>query len=188
MEVLGTAPGRRLQPRLPCPIRAAAWLFAFSQWLLPAGQSPAQPLGKHLEDDVKAAFLFNFLKFVDWGAQPQDHPWIIAVVNDDAFASVLQETIAGRTVGGHAVLVKRVPRVEAASGFQIVFIPGPVAAPLAAPPGVLTVGDGPGFLQAGGMVGFFLDAGKLRFEIRAGVVSAAGVHMSSQLLQLGRAH
>jgi uncharacterized protein DUF4154 len=162
-------------------------MMACSLWLLRAAQAPPPPQDHRLEDNVKAAFLFNFLKFMDWGAQPPDRPWIIAVVGDDTFASVLQETIAGKTIGGHPVLVKRLRHAEGAGGCHIVFIPGPMAAPLAAPPGVLTVGDSPGFLDSGGMVVFFLDAGKLRFEIRAAAVSSAGLHMSSQLLRLGRA-
>ena len=136
------------------------------------------------EYQVKAAFLFNFLKFVDWPGAQQS-PWIIGVVASNSFAGILEETVLGKTVKGSQVIVKRLPNVAAAHGCHIVFVPMPVPA-FAPPAGVLTVGDDPHFLSAGGIVGFYLEDGKVRFEIQPDTAKAAGLRVSAQLLKLGK--
>jgi hypothetical protein len=136
------------------------------------------------EYQVKAAFLFNFLKFVDWpGAQ--DGPWVIGVVASNSFAGILEDTVRGKTVKGSPVVVKRLPGLAAARGCHIVFVPTPIPA-FTPPPGVLTVGDDPHFLAAGGIVGFYLEDGKVRFEIQPDAAKAVGLRVSAQLLTLGK--
>jgi hypothetical protein len=138
-----------------------------------------------IEYEVKAAFLFNFLKFVDWPAAP-DGPWVIGVVGAGSFTGILEDTVRGKTVKGFPVTVKRLPGISAARGCHIVFVPMRVQAAFAPPPGVLTVGDDLHFLDAGGIVGFYLEEGKVRFEIQADAAKAAGLRVSAQLLKLGK--
>jgi len=159
------------------PLAAVILALAFAA-------SPASSEPNTTEYQVKAAFLFNFLKFVDWPGV-QEGPWIIGVVASNSFAGILEETVRGKTVKGSPVVVKRLPNVAAARGCHIVFVPMPVPA-FAPPPGVLTVGDDPHFLNAGGIVGFYLEDGKVRFEIQPDTAKAAGLRVSSQLLKLGK--
>lgn len=137
------------------------------------------------EYEVKAAFLFNFLKFVDWPAA-QDGPWVIGVVASNPFAATLEETVRGKTIKGSPVIVKRLANLAGARGCHIVFVPTPAQAAFTPPPGVLTVGDDPHFLEAGGIVSFYLEDGKVRFEIQANTAKAAGLRVSAQLLKLGK--
>jgi hypothetical protein len=138
-----------------------------------------------IEYEVKAAFLFNFLKFVDWPAAP-DGPWVIGVVGASNFAGILEGTVRGKTVKGFPVTVKRLPAISAARSCHIVFVPMPVQGPLTPLPGVLTVGDDLHFLDAGGIVSFYLEDSKVRFEIQADAAKAAGLRVSAQLLKLGK--
>jgi hypothetical protein len=138
-----------------------------------------------IEYQVKAAFLYNFLKFVDWPTA-QDGPWVIGVVGSEGFAAILNDTVRGKTVRGYPVIIKRLTDLAAARGCQIVFVTTSEHAAVMVPPGVLTVGDDPRFVDAGGIVGFYLEDGKVHFEIRAEAARAAGLHVSAQLLKLSR--
>jgi hypothetical protein len=161
----------------------AALLLALSAVVLSGNSVDDQPS----EYQVKAAFLYNFLKFVDWPAPAGSGPWVIGVVGGSEFAAVLDQTVHGKTVNGQPVAVKRLASLADARGCHIVFKPGPTQAPVAALPGVLTVGDDPRFLDAGGIVSFYLEDNRVRFEIRPEPAKAVGQRISAQLLKLGKA-
>jgi hypothetical protein len=131
------------------------------------------------EFQVKAAFLYNFLKFVDWRPPSGDQAWVIGVAGSDAFAEILDDTVRGKSVNGHRVTVKRLASLAEARGCNIAFQMGPAHVPIPLLPGVLTVGDG-------GILDFYLDASQVRFEIRLDAAKAAGLHISAQLLKLAR--
>lgn len=151
--------------------------------------APATPT----EYEVKAAFLYNFARFVEWppeGRHDPGAPFVIAIVGRDPFGSVLDETVAGKTVGGRPIEVHRVPRVDEARDAQIVFVSPSERANMAAilksleRPGVLTVGDTDGFALHGGAINFTVQARRVRFEINPAAAEQAGLKVSSQLLKL----
>lgn len=129
------------------------------------------------EYQVKAAFLFNFLKFVEWPPPAGDRPWTIGVVGHRDFADLLSDLVRGKTVNGQPVVVKRIAGLADSRGCHIVYSPD--AASGSQLPGVLTVGEG-------GMVNFYLDQDQIRFEIRPEAAKAAGLRLSAQLLHLAR--
>jgi hypothetical protein len=143
-----------------------------------------------LEYRVKAAYLFNFTKFVEWPAASasEREPFTICVAETNPFGSVLAETVQGETVAGRPLVV-RVARDPA--GCQVLFVPADVPADAflrnvrTAP--VLTVGESSAFLRRGGIVNFFLDGGKVRFEIDQAAAERANLRISSRLLRLARA-
>jgi hypothetical protein len=154
--------------------------------LLPAAAS-AQEIS--LEYRVKAAYLFNFTKFVEWPpeAMPEGAPLTICVARQNPFGHTLEETVRGEHVGGRP-LIARV--VDAASGCQVLFVPeGVPPMPLLRDAGtspILTVGESDEFLRDGGMVNFVMQDGKVRFEIRQDAASRAHLRISSRLLRLAR--
>jgi hypothetical protein len=164
-----------------------ALISAMALGLLWAG--PAQPAGDVLEYQVKAAFLFNFLKFVEWPEAATDAPWVIGVLGRDPFGTVLDETVRGKMVNGRKVELRRYDKLADVKDCNILFIGRGdyERTGIPAQPGMLTVGEAPGFLKAGGAINFYLDDNRVRFEIRPTAASAAGLHVSSQLLKLGRA-
>jgi len=143
-----------------------------------------------LEYQVKAAYLFNFTRFVDWppGAFSGAGPITICVAEMNPFGPVLASTLVGETAAGRP-LASRVVR-NAASACHVLFIPRgvPAAAHLRgiAMQPVLTVGESPDFLRQGGMINFVLEEGRVRFEINREAASRSRLTISARLLQLAR--
>lgn len=143
------------------------------------------------EYQVKAAFLYNFGKFVEWPPQAQpSNSFTICVLGQDPFGPVLDELIKGRSLQGKKLVARRPERVEDAGNCQILFISssenGRLAQILGALRGrsVLTVGEAERFAHRGGMINFRLEGSKVRFEINLDAAEHEGLTVSSQLLKL----
>jgi hypothetical protein len=160
--------------------------------LLAPGRVHAQPAGEY---DVKAAFLYNFAKFVDWPSAAFPEPnssFRICVLGKDPFGGSLQAAVGGEEIAGHKLTVVRTDSLSRPAGCQILFISrserdqtSQVLTAVRDSP-VLTVGDAPGFLEQGGMINFLLEGGKVRFEINNEAAGRANIRISSKLLQLAR--
>lgn len=153
------------------------------------GAQPAALSGEDLEYQVKAAFLFNFLKFVEWPPAAPDTPWVIGVLGHDPFGETLDLTVRGKIVNGRKVDVRRYRNAADVKDCNILFIGRDDYERTGIPtqPGMLTVSESAGFLKAGGAISFYIEDNRVRFEIRPASARAAGLRVSSQLLKLGRA-
>jgi hypothetical protein len=166
----------------------AAAITLVSAISLEGGDRPAPT-----EHEVKAAFLYNFAKFVKWPDDATQGPrFVIAVLGDDPFGEVLEKTFAGKTLLERPVEIRRCKTVTAAKESQILFI-GTLARGrldevfrILGSAGVLTVGESDGFTDQGGMIGFRMSEGTVHFEINLDRVEAAGLKMSSQLIRLAQ--
>lgn len=157
--------------------------------LLGSAAACAQALS---EQQVKAAFLYNFTKFVEWPAEafaaPQA-PFVLCIPGRDALGGNL-DAIQGRTVQGHELRVKRSVRPDEVKACHVLFVPeaqeGPVAELVRAARTlpVLTVGESEGFAEAGGAIGFVSREDRVHFEINLDAASRASLRISSQLLRL----
>lgn len=145
--------------------------------------------GEALEYQVKAAFLFNFLKFVEWPAKAGATPWVIGVLGSDPFAEMLDETVRGKLVKGRPVEVRRYAKAADVKDCQILFIArgDHERAGIPMQPGLLTVGETPEFLKSGGAISFYLENNRVHFRIQPSAAIAAGLRVSAQLLKLGGA-
>jgi hypothetical protein len=141
-----------------------------------------------LEYRVKAGYLFNFAKFVEWPANAPPGPITVCVAGRNVFGEVLDEIIRGETINGRPLTARVV--LEPDSGCHVLFVPrgAAAAAYLRAARGapVLTVGEADDFIAAGGIVNFILDGGNVRFEIDPEKADAARLRISSRLLRLAR--
>jgi hypothetical protein len=143
---------------------------------------------------VKAAFIINFLKFVEWPAADLSSGagLTVAVLGDDAFGAVLSRASAGQTVQSRGVTVRAITRAGDANGAHLLFIAGSqersLSAILRAIEGraVLTVGDTEGYAQAGVMLNLYTFDQRMRIEANTTAAARAGVRLSSQLLRLAR--
>jgi hypothetical protein len=141
---------------------------------------------------LKAAFLVNFGRFVEWPAgAAKTGPLVICVFGDDAIAGALDDTVKGHTIGGRDVVVSRVT-AESLRGCHVLYLTGldpkrsqQIVAGLMSTP-VLTVSDRDEFAQSGGIVGLFVEEGKMRFAINVEAAQRAGLHISSRLLSLAK--
>jgi hypothetical protein len=147
------------------------------------------------EYQVKAAFLYNFAKFVHWPerafASPTD-PIQICVFGHNPFGSSLEQTVGGKEFAGRNFLVRSIADPQEACKCHIVFISAAekrrTAALIAAARGasVLTVGESPGFAAQGGVVNFVLENGAVHFEVNLEAARQKDLEISSKLLGLAR--
>jgi hypothetical protein len=169
--------------------RAAIWSAAMAipaLWCL-SGVTP-QAKTVSLEYQVKAAYLFNFAKFIEWPPAAPSGPLTICVAGHNPFGDVLEETLRGEMVNGRPLAMRVISGPEPAC--HVVFVPqgAATAAYLRAAQGspILTVGETPGFLSEGGIISFVLEAGKVRFQIDSKAAERAELRISSHLLRLAR--
>jgi hypothetical protein len=148
-----------------------------------------------LEYRVKAAFLYNFAKFVTWPPQvlpAANDPLVFCVVGTDFFQDMLDSTLDDRRVEGRAIVVRRLRSDTQLAGCHLVFASeseGERAVRVlqeAVGSRVLTVGEADDFLARGGMIRLLVDEGKVRFDISVRAAESAGLKFSSQLLKLAR--
>lgn len=143
--------------------------------------------------EVKASFVFNFIKFTAWPTDvlPTGAPLDVCVFGDSPVAAPL-EGFRGHAVDGHVVAVRRVVEYSDLQHCHLVFM-GEVESQRAAlaldaierrP--MLTVGDQSDFLQRGGMIGFVAEGDRLRFDVNQAAAKRAKVKISAHLLRLAR--
>ena len=144
------------------------------------------------EHRVKAVFLFNFSKFVEWPPSAfaaADAPFVIGVFGRDPFGSDLDDVARGETVNGRPLLVRRVQTAQDAAACQILFIPESERANLdeilaaLTRSSTLTVSDLDGAAQHGAMIRLITDRDKIRLRIDVESARAAGLTISSKLLR-----
>lgn len=158
--------------------------------LQPVAKLAASPAS--LEYEVKAAFLLNFTRFVEWPpasfATP-DSPLTVCILGDDPFGRGIDQIVEGESVNGHKIVVERIRRDQQRS-CHVVYVSANAVwtsipeTPVAA---VLTVGEGDQFIHEGGMIAFVVDNRRVRFDINLKAASTAGLKLSSKLLQVARA-
>ena len=176
------------------PCRILLWLaFAATVWML---ASPPRMQGQHpkpSEYAVKAAYLYNFGRFIEWPTgimQAQSDSFDICVLGEDPFGATLNAAVANEKVVGKRVVAKQIPQPQDAVNCRVLFISlseerrlKQILASLGTA-SVLTVSDLPQFAQRGGMVQFVLEDNKVRFEVNSATAARAGLTLSSELLKL----
>jgi hypothetical protein len=147
------------------------------------------------EYQVKAAYLFNFLKFVEYPNESFMDPLapiVIGVIGDDPFGNALPQVVIGKTVQGRDLVIRVYRSGEDLRGAHILFISAserkrlPMILSSLRGSSVLTVADTEGFLEAGGMVQFLNENGRVRFAINVDATGRAKLKMSSKLLSLAK--
>lgn len=148
---------------------------------------------KAAEYQVKAAFLFNFSKFLEWPEAAMgkpDEPFVIGVIGTDPFGTYLDELIADEKIMGHSMVAKRFSGVQEIDRCHILFInvPGKTSEVLNALKGksILTVSDDNGFSGLGGIIRFFTENETIHLEINIQAAKAANLNVSSKLLRIAK--
>ena len=148
------------------------------------------------EARVKAAFVFNFARYVDWPdtAFADDRsPYVVGIYGRSDLAEALEETLRDKSVHGRSVTLRRFSRAEpVGQPLHLLVVahgePVDLRTLASSTPGapVLTVGDTAGFCQRGGAINFYLEDGKVRFEMNLDVIERLGLRVSSSLMRLAR--
>jgi hypothetical protein len=142
---------------------------------------------------VKAAFLFNFAKFVQWPPQAfksADSPIEICVLGQNPFGPSLDQAVQGKMIGDRAFVVREIRNAQQARECHIVFVGAAgwtrsreVLGDIK-PCCALTVGEMEGFIAGGGMINLRLEDARVRVEINPDAAERARLRISSKLLSL----
>lgn len=148
-----------------------------------------------LEYKVKAGYLFNFAKFIEWPASSLPEtatPFVIGVLEGGEALQVWKLLLTGKNVNGHPVEVKAVSAVRPESDLHILFVtresgrtPEEVRAALGAA-NTLVVGESDHFAERGGMVGFVREDDVIRLTLNLERANAAGLKVSAKLSSVAR--
>src|SRR5258708_21992091 len=178
--------------------RLGILILALSLSLSWAPGALAQDSSESSEYLIKAGFIFNFAKFVEWPpttfAQP-DSPIVIGILGTDPFGTIIDHIVQDKKIGGRGFVVKRLKwRAEAKDlrECKILFVGASERAHIDElvqivkflP--ILTVGETPGFAEHGGVIRFVLEDNRVRFEVNVDAARQGGLTISSRLLTLAR--
>ncbi len=184
--------------RSACLRQFAAALVALTLYsLLATGASGATATSAGLtsaqrEYQIKAVFLLNFARFVDWPATAfatDTAPLELGVLGDDPFGSYLDDAVRGETINRRPIIVRRFRRAADMAHCHVLFICRSEAARLEQiltsldGRGILTVSDANGFADKGGMIGFVKHDEKVRLQINLDAAKDSNLTISAKLLR-----
>jgi hypothetical protein len=148
------------------------------------------------EYQMKAAYLYNFAKFVEWPAAAfptTNSPIIIGVLGDDPFNGFLDSTVQNKKIDGHPLAVHRPKTPADARACHVLFISSsekkrwPEISAALAGSSTLTVSENwDRFTEQGGMIHLFMEGKRVYFDINNEAARRAGLKISSKLLLLGK--
>ncbi|HEY4362029.1 MAG TPA: YfiR family protein [Bryobacteraceae bacterium] len=171
-------------------IRARRFLAAILLLCAPLSTRAAEQPSEY---QVKAVFLLNFVKFIEWPASAfarADSPVTICIWGKDPFGETLDRTMAGEVVNGRRVVATRITRAPSPRSCQVLFLETwekeAAKAVSGLGPGVLTVGEGRDFLRNSGMIAFSVEDRRVRFDINRTAAERASLKLSSKLLSVAR--
>lgn len=182
---------RTVIPRLAAMCRGGFLGLA----LLFLSSPESRSAGKIREHDVKAAFLLNFARFVEWPPKAfptPTAPLLIGIVGDNPFGDVLERTLEHQTVQGRPIVFRHIPDGEELSRCHVLFVSrslenqyDKILERLQGLP-VVTVGETENFVREGGVIGFAVVDDIVRFDINTRAAGTAGLKFSSKLLAVAR--
>jgi YfiR/HmsC-like len=147
---------------------------------------------------IKAGFIYNFAKFVEWPSTAfadADAPIVIGVIGVDPFGSLIDRIVEDKKIGSHGFVVKRFrwgKDLKDLKDCKILFVSpsekGHMDEILQMVKGlpILTVGETPGFAERGGMIRFTLEDNRVRFEVNVEAARQVNLNISSRLLTLAK--
>jgi len=158
----------------------------------PVDRAQTEPPGEY---QLKAAFLFNFAKFIDWPAtsfsSPQS-PFIICILGTDPFGHAMEDVLRDKNIDNRPVVISRLKNITQVKQCHMIFVSQSETAHLAdiiqqlRGARILLVGESDGFAEAGGMIQFTREDNHVRFLINPDAADRAGLKVSSKLLSLAR--
>jgi hypothetical protein len=144
------------------------------------------------EYEVKAAFIYNLAKFVEWPGKSLDNisTLTLYIIGDDPFGTDM-DAIRDKLIKEKRIVIKQIDSPDALKNAGILFISSSekeqlrdILKAISGLP-ILTIGDTKSFAQRGVMVNFYLENNKIRFEVNLEAANLAGLKISSNLLRMG---
>ncbi len=172
-------------------LRQALVLLAIGLGL--ASRAAAQTEPRASATDIKAAYVLNFARYVEWppaAVGDSGTPLSVCVVESNVIEEALRRVAEGRVVRGRPVRVQVVRSSEEPVTCHVAYVdPSGLAVARSlqtawADQSVLTVGEGEEFLASGGIIGFVMVEETVRFAINQDAAHRAGLRVSSRVLAL----
>jgi hypothetical protein len=147
------------------------------------------------EYQVKAVFLYNFSRFVEWPSSSYltaTSPFIIGILGDDPFGNYLEETVRGETVKSHIMTIHHFQNINDIDNCHILFISykdqDAIKRVLSSVQGknILTVNESPNFARMGGMIQFYTENDKIKLMINSTSIKETQLQISSKLMSVAR--
>jgi hypothetical protein len=154
---------------------------------IPPGSSSGQ--GQDIETNLKAAFLYNFTRYVDWPDNGEQTEFVIGIVGPSDLDDALKEIARSSEIGNKKIVIRHFDKLEQIEPCQLLFVARRSKMKLAevlarAGKNELTVGEEPGAARSGTIFDFIRVGDKLRFEVNMKALESSGLRISSQLLRL----
>jgi hypothetical protein len=145
-----------------------------------------------IEYDVKAAFVLNFVRYVEWPPERRTPPLRLCVLQPDPFGKRLEAVVSGEQWQGAPITIRTVPDLRSGVDCHLIYVAEAagrqfskaVSAVSGLP--ILTVGEHEQFLEQGGMIRLFLEENRVRFSVNQRGAESVGLLVSSRLLRLAR--
>jgi len=174
---------------------ARCWVACLAALLHLPGLAAAQTLVTSNANQVEAAFLRNFARYVTWPAQAfanDNAPWHICVLGSERFLDeALEKTLRGRVEQGRGFEIFRAASIDQLPRCHIVFVGYDTAASRRAAiqafkgRPVLTVGDAPEFLDEGGVIRFQVGQ-HVEMSINLDQARAISLTVPTKMLEVSR--
>ncbi len=148
------------------------------------------------EYQVKAAYLYNFAKFVEWPAEGFSSPadsFEVCIFGEDPFGAGIDELMHDKVVQQRKLVLRRIASFSEARSCQILFVPRASRAQTRElleqikSSSILTVGETPDFLRNGGVINLVLEQDRVRFDVNLDAAQRTRLRISSKLLAVARA-
>jgi hypothetical protein len=172
------------------------WMWRLCFCVLVAVSLPAQAQDTIIDEyKLKAAFVFNFTRYVDWPAtrfENASSPIVIGVLQPNPFGSELENLVKGRQTNRRPIVVRQFATIAAARSAHVLFVGSDAEESMVGLPkelaayNVLTVGESESFLKDGGIIIFSFEGNSLRFEIDQRSAEQARLQISAQLYKLAK--
>ncbi len=141
------------------------------------------------EYQIKAAFVYNFAKYVEWPDESHGHDLTLCILGEGSICAAI-DTIKGKFIRGKMLRVKRVKSIQDLKDCNILFIASsekhnlPHLIDDLYGSSILTIGDTEGFAEQGVIINLYIENGKVRFKINIESARRANLKLSSMLLKL----
>jgi len=185
-------------PRFHCA-RGIAFVLALLALVVERPSASAQDSGVNREYAIKAAYLYNFAKYVEWPkdyvlvAKNDEPVFVIGIVGDDPFGDALATIAKEKKVGDLPIVILPITKREDSLHCHMIFFPKGQPRELskavlerAKDDPILLVGESDDFIKSGGLINFFVEENKVRFEVDKDSAANAKFKISSKLLSIGR--
>jgi hypothetical protein len=165
-------------------LRYILFMILIARGAFASSQSEAE------EYNLKAAFIYNFTNFIDWGTASVDEPFVIGIIGSSLINEPLAEIARTKTVNNRRIIIRQFNNPDEITFCNILFISEKSLFPLdeilnkTASQKTLVISERNGYALHGSCINFVVINDKLKFETNINALNAAGLKASSQLLKL----